>query len=91
MGWISGENLPSKYRLCYKVKHGNCGPVQSIEVQRQLVARTPVLYRLEQIDSGDTSVGYVRLKEFNALARKDLLIDLLIIHGSSTKFGSRPI
>lgn len=56
-----------------QVKHGNCGPVQSIEVQRQLVARTPVFYRLEQIENGATSVGYVRLKEFNALARKDLV------------------
>ncbi|CAL5346276.1 unnamed protein product [Camellia sinensis] len=65
---------PNETFVAVKVKHGNCGPVQSIEVQRQLVARTPVLYRLEQIDSGDTSVGYVRLKEFNALARKDLLI-----------------
>lgn len=65
---------PNETFVAVKVKHGNCGPVQSIEVQRQLVARTPVLYRLEQIDNGDTSVGYVRLKEFNALARKDLLI-----------------
>ncbi|KAI8002047.1 hypothetical protein LOK49_LG09G02207 [Camellia lanceoleosa] len=65
---------PNETFVVVKVKHGNCGPVQSIEVQRQLVARTPVLYRLEQIDNGDTSVGYVRLKEFNALARKDLLI-----------------
>ncbi|KAE7996268.1 hypothetical protein FH972_001002 [Carpinus fangiana] len=55
------------------IKHGNCGPIQSIEVQRQLVARTPVLYRLEQIDNGTASVGYMRLKEFNALARKDLV------------------
>lgn len=45
-----------------------------MEVQRQLVARTPVLYRLEQIDNGTASVGYMRLKEFNALARKDLVI-----------------
>ncbi|XP_057463539.1 carboxyl-terminal-processing peptidase 1, chloroplastic isoform X2 [Actinidia eriantha] len=65
---------PNETFVTVKVKHGNCGPVQSIEVQRQLVARTPVLYRLEQTDNGATSVGYVRLKEFNALARKDLLI-----------------
>ncbi|XP_052181460.1 carboxyl-terminal-processing peptidase 1, chloroplastic isoform X2 [Diospyros lotus] len=65
---------PSETFVTVTVKHGNCGPVQSIEVQRQLVARTPVLYRLEQIENGAISVGYVRLKEFNALARKDLLI-----------------
>lgn len=37
------------------------------------MARTPVFYRLEQIDNGTTSIGYIRLKEFNALARKDLV------------------
>lgn len=56
-----------------QVKHGNCGPIESIQVQRQLVARTPVFYRLEHLDNGTTSVGYMRLKEFNALARKDLV------------------
>lgn len=55
------------------VRHGNCAPVRSIDVQRQLVARTPVFYRLEQIENAATSVGYVRLKEFNALARKDIV------------------
>ncbi|KAH1250895.1 Carboxyl-terminal-processing peptidase 1, chloroplastic [Glycine max] len=63
---------PNGTSVTIQVKHGNCGPVESIEVQRQLVARTPVFYRLEQLDNGVTSVGYIRLKEFNALARKDL-------------------
>lgn len=58
----------------FQVKHGNCGPIQTIEVQRQLIARSPVFYRLEQIDNGNSSVGYIRLKEFNALATKDLVI-----------------
>ncbi|XP_022720320.1 carboxyl-terminal-processing peptidase 1, chloroplastic-like isoform X3 [Durio zibethinus] len=57
-----------------QVRHGNCGPTESLEVKRQLVARTPVFYRLEQVSEGPTSVGYMRLKEFNALARKDLVI-----------------
>lgn len=65
---------PNETFVTIQVKHGNCGPIQSMEVQRQLVAHTPVLYRLEQIENGAVSVGYVRLKEFNALARKDLLI-----------------
>ncbi|BAT73553.1 Carboxyl-terminal-processing peptidase [Vigna angularis] len=65
---------PSGTSVTIQVKHGYCGPVESIEVQRQLVARTPVFYRLEQLDSGGTPVGYIRLKEFNALARKDLVI-----------------
>lgn len=64
---------PSETLVTLEVKHGNCGPIQSIEVQRQLVARTPVFYRLEQREDG-ASVGYIRLKEFNALARKDLAI-----------------
>ncbi|XP_038705986.1 carboxyl-terminal-processing peptidase 1, chloroplastic [Tripterygium wilfordii] len=65
---------PSETFVTIKVKHGNCGPIQSMEVQRQLVARTPVFYRLEQVSNGVTSIGYMRLKEFNALARKDLVI-----------------
>ncbi|XP_008225367.1 PREDICTED: carboxyl-terminal-processing peptidase 1, chloroplastic [Prunus mume] len=64
---------PNETFVTIKVKHGNCGPIQSIEVQRQLVARTPVSYRLEQIENGTRSVGYTRVKEFNALARKDLV------------------
>ncbi|KAK7318892.1 hypothetical protein RJT34_03599 [Clitoria ternatea] len=65
---------PNGTSVTIQVKHGNCGPVELIEVQRQLVARTPVFYRLEQMDSGVTPVGYIRLKEFNALAQKDLVI-----------------
>ncbi|XP_031284463.1 carboxyl-terminal-processing peptidase 1, chloroplastic isoform X2 [Pistacia vera] len=64
---------PNETFVTIEVKHGNCGPIQSLEVQRQLVARTPVFYRLEQIDNGSTSVGYMHLREFNALARKDLV------------------
>ncbi|XP_019103003.1 carboxyl-terminal-processing peptidase 1, chloroplastic isoform X2 [Beta vulgaris subsp. vulgaris] len=64
---------PSETFVIVEVKHGNCGPVQSVKVQRQLVARPPVFCRLEQIDNGATSVGYVRLKEFNSLARKDIV------------------
>ncbi|KAL5060678.1 hypothetical protein RYX36_032282 [Vicia faba] len=58
-------------------KHINCGLVESIEVQLQFVAHTPVSYRMEQADSGAANVGYVRLKEFNALAQKDLVIESL--------------
>ncbi|KAK1276145.1 hypothetical protein QJS04_geneDACA000764 [Acorus gramineus] len=65
---------PNETFVTIEVKHGNCQPVQSIKVQRQLVARTPVFYRLEQVDNGTTKVGYVHVKEFNALARKDLMI-----------------
>lgn len=67
---------PSETFVNLTVKHGNCGPVQSIRVQRQSIAKSPVFYRLEQVKNGPSSVGYVRLKEFNALARKDLVTAL---------------
>ncbi|KAL5227302.1 hypothetical protein ABZP36_015567 [Zizania latifolia] len=56
-----------------KVKHGNCGPVESMKVQRQLVARTPIFYRLEKRENEDSSFGYIHIKEFNAVAQKDLV------------------
>ncbi|KAL3616944.1 Carboxyl-terminal-processing peptidase 1, chloroplastic [Castilleja foliolosa] len=65
---------PSETFVNITVKHGNCGPVQSITVQRQSTAKSPVFYRLEQVKNGPSSVGYVHLKEFNSLARKDLVI-----------------
>ncbi|KGN65570.1 carboxyl-terminal-processing peptidase 1, chloroplastic isoform X1 [Cucumis sativus] len=63
---------PNETLVTVKVMHGNCGPVESIQVQRQVLARTPVFYRLEQMDA-TSSVGYIRLKEFNGLAKKDLV------------------
>ncbi|XP_024988400.1 carboxyl-terminal-processing peptidase 1, chloroplastic isoform X3 [Cynara cardunculus var. scolymus] len=77
---------PNDTSVNIMVKHGNCGPIQSIEVQRQLVAKTPVFYRLEQMDNGKTSVGYVRLKEFNALARKDLVTAMRRLQGMGASF-----
>lgn len=65
---------PNETSVSLKVKHGNCGPIKSIEVERQVAARTPVFYRFDKMENGSTSVGYMRLKEFNALARKDLVI-----------------
>ncbi|XP_077226555.1 peptidase S41 family protein isoform X2 [Tasmannia lanceolata] len=64
---------PKETFVTIEIKHGNCGPVQSFKIQRQVIARTPVLYRLEQMENGSASIGYIRLKEFNALARKDLV------------------
>ncbi|XP_062016643.1 carboxyl-terminal-processing peptidase 1, chloroplastic isoform X2 [Rosa rugosa] len=77
---------PNETFVTIKVKHGNCGPIQSIDVQRQLVARTPVFYRLEQIENGTRSVGYLRLKEFNALARKDLVIAMKRLQDMGASF-----
>ncbi|KAK1425377.1 hypothetical protein QVD17_20729 [Tagetes erecta] len=77
---------PSETSVNIMVKHGNCGPVQSMDVQRQLVAKTPVFYRLEQMDNGNAKVGYVRLKEFNALARKDLVTAMKRLQGMGASF-----
>ncbi|CAN1787841.1 Carboxyl-terminal-processing peptidase 1, chloroplastic [Linum perenne] len=37
---------PNETFVTIKVKHGKCGPVQSLDVQRQVVAKTLVFYRL---------------------------------------------
>ncbi|OVA00990.1 PDZ domain [Macleaya cordata] len=77
---------PNETFVNIEVKHGNCGPVQSIEVQRRLVARTPVFYRLEQTENGSASVGYIRIKEFNALATKDLVTALKRLQDSGASY-----
>nr|XP_048331691.1 carboxyl-terminal-processing peptidase 1, chloroplastic isoform X2 [Ziziphus jujuba var. spinosa] len=77
---------PNETFVTIKVKHGNCGPTQSLEVERRAVARTPVFYRLEQVDNGKISVGYMRLKEFNALARKDMAIAMKRLQDMGASF-----
>ncbi|CAM0881989.1 unnamed protein product [Alopecurus aequalis] len=64
---------PKETFVTIKVKHSNCGPVESMKVQRQMAARTPIFYRLEKRDNDNSSVGYIRIKEFNAVAKKDLV------------------
>ncbi|XP_057821751.2 carboxyl-terminal-processing peptidase 1, chloroplastic isoform X2 [Cryptomeria japonica] len=65
---------PKETFVAIEVKHGNCGGSQRVTVERQQTVRTPVFYRLEKADNGNEYTGYIRLKEFNALARKDLMI-----------------
>lgn len=77
---------PTETFVDIEVKHGNCGAVQSIKVERQLVARTPVFYRLEPMENGASPVGYIRLKEFNALARKDLVIAMKRLQDSGARY-----
>ncbi|WOL14494.1 carboxyl-terminal-processing peptidase 1, chloroplastic [Canna indica] len=67
---------PNETFVTIEVKHGNCGTIQSLKVERQLVARSPIFYRLEKLDTENISVGYIHIKEFNALAKKDLVIAL---------------
>ncbi|KAM3350350.1 hypothetical protein ACQJBY_022871 [Aegilops geniculata] len=61
-----------------QVKHDSCGPVESMKVQRQMAARTPIFYRLEKRDNDNSSVGYIHIKEFNAVAKKDLVSGVLL-------------
>ncbi|PUZ55481.1 hypothetical protein GQ55_5G215400 [Panicum hallii var. hallii] len=77
---------PKETFVTIKVKHGDCGPVESMKVQRQLVARTPVLYRLEKRENDDYSVGYIRIKEFNAVAKKDLVSALRRLQNSGATY-----
>lgn len=77
---------PKETFVNIEVKHGTCGPAQTIKVQRQPAARTPVFYRLDKMENGNVSVGYVHIKEFNALARKDLIIALKRLQESGASF-----
>ncbi|KAG2590633.1 carboxyl-terminal-processing peptidase 1, chloroplastic-like [Panicum virgatum] len=77
---------PKETFVTIKVKHGDCGPVESMKVQRQLVARTPVFYHLEKRENDDSSVGYIRIKEFNAVAKKDLVSALKRLQNSGATY-----
>lgn len=69
---------PKETFVTIKVKHSNCGPVESMKVQRQMAARTPIFYRLEKRENEDSPVGYIHIKEFNAVAKKDLVSGVLL-------------
>ncbi|XP_020519450.1 carboxyl-terminal-processing peptidase 1, chloroplastic isoform X2 [Amborella trichopoda] len=77
---------PKDTFVTIEFRHGNCGPIQSVKIQRQLIARTPVFYRLDQTEDGNNSVGYIRINEFNALARKDLIIALRHLQDSGASY-----
>ncbi|KAK3161493.1 hypothetical protein QOZ80_1BG0077820 [Eleusine coracana subsp. coracana] len=77
---------PKETVVTIKVKHGDCGPEESMKVQRQLVARTPVFYRLEKRENEDSSVGYIHIKEFNAVAKKDLVSALKRLQNSGASY-----
>ncbi|KAJ3704323.1 hypothetical protein LUZ61_008028 [Rhynchospora tenuis] len=77
---------PKETFVTIEVKHDNCSPIESIKVERQLSARSPVFYRLEKLENGDSSVGYIRIKEFNALAKKDLVTALKRLQNSGATY-----
>ncbi|KAJ6885280.1 carboxyl-terminal-processing peptidase 1 [Populus alba x Populus x berolinensis] len=73
---VNGEDVKGK--SAFEVSSLLQGPNETfVTIKRfrdNLLLETPVFYRLEQIDNSTASVGYIRLREFNALARKDLVI-----------------
>ncbi|PKA66566.1 C-terminal processing peptidase, chloroplastic [Apostasia shenzhenica] len=77
---------PKETFVTIEVRHGDCGQSHLIKVQRHSVARTPVFYHLEKMEKGDISVGYIHIKEFNALARKDLIIALKNLLNSGASY-----
>jgi hypothetical protein len=50
-----------------------CGEAQSLTVERQQDVRSPVYYRLEHSQDSGQLMGYIHLREFNALAKRDLV------------------
>ncbi|KAG6547057.1 hypothetical protein Mapa_011307 [Marchantia paleacea] len=56
-----------------QIRHGPCEEVQNLTVPREQDVRTPVFYRLERTQNPRQLMGYIRLKEFNALAKRDLV------------------
>ncbi|CAM6121478.1 unnamed protein product [Calypogeia fissa] len=65
---------PKGTPVSIEIRHGPCEDVKTITVPRQQDVRTPVYYRLERTQNPGELMGYIRLREFNALAKKDLVI-----------------
>lgn len=65
---------PQGTKVSLKIRHGRCGTPQAFEVERQQDVRSPVYYRLERVQDSKELSGYIHLKEFNALAKRDILI-----------------
>ncbi|EFJ33007.1 hypothetical protein SELMODRAFT_143443 [Selaginella moellendorffii] len=65
-----------------EVRRSQCGDVQSYVLYRQQDLRSPVFYRLERSDVANERRGYVRLKEFNALTKRDLVTALMRLQAS---------
>ena len=54
-----------------QVRHNPCADIQTLSLERQQSVKTPVYYHLEHRE--DELVGYIKLKEFNAVAKRDLV------------------
>ncbi|OAE34608.1 hypothetical protein AXG93_167s1190 [Marchantia polymorpha subsp. ruderalis] len=64
---------PKGTPVTIQIRHGPCEEVQNLTVPREQDVRTPVFYRLERTQNPRQLMGYIRLKEFNALAKRDLV------------------
>eukprot|EP00250_Pteridium_aquilinum_P017394 c23611_g1_i1 orf=1082-2368(-) len=54
-----------------EIRHEPCKDTQMLSIERKQSVPTPVYYRLEH--RGGDLLGYIRLKEFNAVAKRDLV------------------
>lgn len=92
---------PKGTPVTIQFRHSDCAPVEAFTVARTADTRSPVYYRLERAAAGPAGgvvgglgpgggaaerVGYIRLREFNALAKRDLLtaVDRLESAGASS-------
>lgn len=64
---------PKGTKVSLKVRHNRCSTPQVFELERQQDVRSPVFYRLERVPGSKEMTGFIKLKEFNALAKRDLL------------------
>jgi len=64
---------PKGTPVSIEIRHGMCGEAQSLTVERQQDVRSPVYYRLEHSQDSGQLMGYIHLREFNALAKRDLV------------------
>lgn len=74
-----------------QIRHGPCGIPQDLEVERQQDVRSPVYYRLERVQDSKQLTGYIHLKEFNALAKRDLVTGIESIIYFFKSSNSSPI
>eukprot|EP00271_Cylindrocystis_brebissonii_P008372 TRINITY_DN2257_c0_g1_i1.p1 TRINITY_DN2257_c0_g1~~TRINITY_DN2257_c0_g1_i1.p1 ORF type:complete len:862 (-),score=108.08 TRINITY_DN2257_c0_g1_i1:393-2978(-) len=67
---------PKGSLVTLQFRHSPCSPPEAATMARTVDVRTPVAYRLERPMGGEgaqkATMGYIRLSEFNALAKRDL-------------------
>lgn len=68
---------PKDAPVTIQFRHPSCSSVEEVTLERTVDVKTPVYYRLDRMPSmgNETpeAVGYIRLREFNARAKRDLV------------------